>query len=538
MASSEATHLRISLISKLTIGTSIILLVFMVFFAYINIETLKTMLLEAAISDADKLSETIIKSTHYEMLEDNRKRAYEMIQEVGTLQGVNYIRMINKSGNITFSTEKDEIGRYLDKTEAGCNMCHASGEPKVQASTMNRSRIFYDKTGKQVVGMAKAIYNEKSCYQSSCHFHPPKQRILGVLDIIVSLENMHTLIGHYRNKMIFLTIFLLLSISLAITFFTHRLVNRPVKSLLTQTKRIARGDLDALVQNVSRDEMGELSAAFNQMTASLKSARIELEEWGKNLEAKVAERTLAIKQMQTQLIRSEKLVSLGRLVAGITHEINNPLTGILMFANLTNDSPKLDPSLKSDMDVIINEAQRCAKIVKGLLDFSRESIPQKKPTSLNKVMEATLALIGRQSSFHNINITRDYQPDLPLIPIDENQMEQVFINMLLNASQSMPGGGTIHIKTYTENDEYACLKITDTGAGISEENLEKIFDPFFTTKSDKGMGLGLSVSYGIVERHGGTIEVQSKVNEGTTFTIKLPLSPQGRETPAASSPSG
>ncbi len=538
ITSSEATHLRISLISKLTIGSSIILLVFMVFFAYINIETLKTMLLEAAISDADKLSETIIKSTHYEMLEDNRKRAYEMIKEVGTLQGVNYIRMINKSGNITFSTEKDEIGRYLNKTEAGCNMCHASGEPKVQASTMNRSRIFYDKMGKQVVGMAKAIYNEKSCYESSCHFHPPKQRILGVLDIIVSLENMHTLIGYYRNKIIFLTIFLLLSISLAITFFTHRLVNRPVKSLLTQTKRIARGDLDAVVQNVSHDEMGELSDAFNQMTASLKSARIELEEWGKNLEAKVAERTLAIKQMQAQLIRSEKLVSLGRLVAGITHEINNPLTGILMFANLTNDSPKLDPSLKSDMDVIINEAQRCAKIVKGLLDFSRESIPQKKPTSLNKVMQATLSLIGRQSSFHNINITRDYQPDLPLIPIDENQMEQVFINMLLNASQSMPGGGSIHIKTYTENDEYACLKITDTGAGISEENLEKIFDPFFTTKSDKGMGLGLSVSYGIVERHGGKIEVQSKVNEGTTFTIKLPISPQGRETPAASSSAG
>ncbi len=144
----------------------------MVFFAYINIATLKTMLLEAAISDADKLSETIIKSTHYEMLEDNRKRAYAMIQEVGTLEGVEYIRMINKSGTITFSTDKDEIGRYLDKTEAGCNMCHTSGEPKVQASTMNRSRIFFDKSGQQVVGMAKAIYNEKSCYASSCHFHP------------------------------------------------------------------------------------------------------------------------------------------------------------------------------------------------------------------------------------------------------------------------------------------------------------------------------------------------------------------------------
>jgi two-component system NtrC family sensor kinase len=398
--------------------------------------------------------------------------------------------------------------------------------------------VYIDKQGKQVVGMAKAIYNEESCYLAACHFHPPKQRILGVLDTIVSLENMQALIDFYRNRIILLTIFLLLSISLAITLFTHRLVNRPVKKLLTQTARIARGDFDALVNNTSRvrDEMGDLSDAFNQMTASLKSARMEREEWGKNLEAKVFERTSEIKKMQTQLLRSEKLVSLGRLVAGITHEINNPLTGILMYANLIHGNPKLDLSLKNDADVIINEAKRCAKIVTGLLNFSREAIPQKKPTSLNQVMEGALVLIVRQSSFHNIDIVRDYQPDLPLIPLDENQIEQVFINMLLNANQSMPGGGTIVIETYTEKEDYACLKITDTGTGITEENMGKIFDPFFTTKSDKGTGLGLSVSYGIIERHGGKIEVQSKVNEGTTFVIKLPLCPQGRANPAASSP--
>jgi len=344
---------------------------------------------------------------------------------------------------------------------------------------------------------------------------------------------MNMLIGDYRNKIVFLTVLLLIFVSLTITFSIHRLVNRPLKSLLTQTKRLSQGDLDALLQIKSGDEMGELSEAFNQMTTSLKSARMEVIEWGKNLEAKVSERTREIKLMQTQLIRSEKLVSLGRLVAGITHEINNPLQGILMFANLTSKSPKLDPSLKSDMDVIINETNRCANIVKGLLDFSRESIPQKKPASLNKVMEATLALIGRQSTFHNIDIVRDYQTDLPLIPIDENQIEQIFINMLLNAGQSMPGGGRILIRTFAENEEYVCLEITDTGTGIAEDDLQKIFDPFFTTKKDKGTGLGLSVSFGIIERHDGKIEVQSKVNEGTTFTIKLPLFPHGSDTLAA-----
>jgi len=518
--------MRISLIFKLMIATCLILLVFMLFFAYINIATTKTMLLEAAISDADKLGETIVKTTHYEMLEDNRKRAYEMMQEVGTLQGVDHIRMINKSGKITFSTEMEEIGRYLDKKKAGCNMCHTDNEPKVHASTMNRSRVFFNKRGKQVLGMAKAIYNEDSCYLSACHSHSPGQRTLGVLDVIVSLDNMNMLIDNYRNKIVYLTVILLIFVSLTITFSTHHLVNRPLKSLLAQTKRLSQGDLDALLQNKSNDEMGELSEAFNQMTTSLKSARMEVNEWGKNLEAKVSERTREIKHMQTQLIRSEKLVSLGRLVAGIAHEINNPLTGILMFANLTSNSPNLDPSLKNDLTVIMNEANRCAKIVNGLLDFSRESIPQKKPASLNSLIEATIVLIGHQAIFDNIHFVRNYQPDLPLIPVDENQIEQVFINVLLNAGQSIPNGGSIRIETYTENEEFNCVKITDTGTGITEENLGKIFDPFFTTKNDKGTGLGLSISYGIIERHGGKIEVQSNVREGTTFTIKLPLSPQ------------
>jgi two-component system NtrC family sensor kinase len=197
---------------------------------------------------------------------------------------------------------------------------------------------------------------------------------------------------------------------------------------------------------------------------------------------------------------------------------------------LTSKSPNLDPSLKNDLAVIINEANRCAKIVNGMRDFSRGSIPQKKPASLNRVMEDTLALIGQQSIFHNIHFVREYQPDLPLIPLDEKQVEQVFISMLLNAGQSMPGGGTIRIETCTENGEFNCIKITDTGTGITEENLGKIFDPFFTTKNDRGAGLGLSISYGIIERHGGKIEVQSNAGKGATFTIKLPLFPRDGET--------
>jgi two-component system NtrC family sensor kinase len=201
------------------------------------------------------------------------------------------------------------------------------------------------------------------------------------------------------------------------------------------------------------------------------------------------------------------------------------LTGILMYTDLAIRNPRLDSSITGDLNVILKESQRCAKIVRGLLDFSRESIPQKKPASLNSVMDATLDLIGHQSLFQNIEIVREYQEDLPLIPFDENQMEQVFINILLNAGQSMEAGGRILIRTGADNGSHAYLTITDTGAGIAEEDIEKIFDPFFTTKGDRGTGLGLSISFGIIERHGGRIEVKSRKEDGTTFTITLPVTP-------------
>jgi two-component system NtrC family sensor kinase len=260
------------------------------------------------------------------------------------------------------------------------------------------------------------------------------------------------------------------------------------------------------------------------MTNNLKKARDELEDWGRNLEAKVEDRTREVKQMQAQLARSEKLASLGELVAGIAHELNNPLTGVLVFSSLIRKDEKLHPELQGDIDVIVHETERCATIVKGLLDFSRESIPRKEPSSLNQIMDRTLTLVGHQSFFHDIEIRKDYSGDIPDVLVDPNQIEQVFINMLLNASQAMNGKGVLAIRTRVGPDgRRASIDISDTGCGIPEENLNRIFDPFFTTKANKGTGLGLSVSYGIIENHGGEIEVQSRMGAGTTFTILLPL---------------
>jgi len=166
--------------------------------------------------------------------------------------------------------------------------------------------------------------------------------------------------------------------------------------------------------------------------------------------------------------------------------------------------------------------------VKGLLAFSRESMPQKKPSSLNAIMDATLTLICNQACFHDINVVKEYNPDIPEMNVDPNQIEQVFINLLLNACHAIAGPGEIRIRTGLDLErEEAYATITDNGCGIPEENLSKIFDPFFSTKENKGTGLGLSVSYGIIEGHGGRIEVQSTVGVGTTFTCWLPLAHDG-----------
>ena len=516
--------MRFRLITKLTLITSLVLLLAMILFTFFNMRTLEKVFVEKSIEEVDNLSETLIRSTHYQMLEDDRKRVYQMIEEVGSQKGIEHIRLINKDGTIIFSTEEEEIGSLLNKNHAeACNMCHTEDSTLIHASSMNRSRFFRNARGETVLGMAKAIYNQESCSTSECHFHSPDANLLGVLDVIVSLENMRTQLTIYRNNLVVEAIILLFSLSVCLTLLTQRLVNRPVGILLSHTRALARGQWGK-ISGLPKDELGDLAESFNDMTGKLKVAREELQEWASTLEVRVEERTCQIKQMQSELIRSEKLASLGELVAGIAHEINNPLTGILMFSSMLARDPRLDPALRSDLETIIRETQRCGNIVRELLNFSRESVPQKSVNNVNRVMEAALMLIEHQAFFHDIQVVKELDPELPDILIDPNQLQQVFINMLVNAGQAMPHGGTLTITTGSSEEEKSLfVRIQDTGMGIDRENLEKIFDPFFTTKGHNGTGLGLSVSYGIIENHGGEIMVHSVVGEGTCFTIRLPM---------------
>ena len=309
----------------------------------------------------------------------------------------------------------------------------------------------------------------------------------------------------------------------AIAALQARRISHPLKTLENAARQIADGDFNRDVVVHAPAEIEDLARSINRMAKKLEAEKSELEQWGATLEKRVAERSEEIRKIHSQLFRSDKLASLGKLAAGVAHEINNPLTGILANSSLLlEDLPSDDPR-REDVDIIVRETIRCREIVKRLLDFARQTKPQKKLTDVNALIDNILLLVRNQTSFRNITISKDLAEGLPQILCDIDQIQQVFINIILNSAEAMTGGGSLSVATAAPaGSEFLTVMIADTGPGIPEEVRERIFDPFFTTK-EHGTGLGLSISYGIVEQHGGNITVESTLGKGSTFTVQLPL---------------
>jgi two-component system NtrC family sensor kinase len=334
----------------------------------------------------------------------------------------------------------------------------------------------------------------------------------------------------WKNLSVFLGITLLAMglISIVAMAVAYQ-ISRPIRAMADAAKKIAEGDYAQKVEVSSDDEIGFLANNFNNMVSELVGAHQELREWGETLERKVEQRTAELKAMQAHLIQSEKLAGVGKLAAGVAHEINNPLTCVLTNTSLMlADLPPEDPR-REDLQTVVDETLRCRKIVKGLLDFARQTKPQKQSLSLNKVAEDVLALVRNQASFQNITIRTELDPDLPPVLADADQMRQVVLNIILNAADVMPQGGNLRIRSCMETgSSRVMLKITDTGPGIPAEIQDKLFEPFFTTKKT-GTGLGLAIAYGIMERHKGELKLESSLGHGATVSVILPTDVQGTD---------
>jgi two-component system NtrC family sensor kinase len=297
--------------------------------------------------------------------------------------------------------------------------------------------------------------------------------------------------------------------SLVLLLLVTKLVLRPIGRITAMSQKVIEGDLSARVGVRPPGEMGILCQAIDSMADAIAQREEQL--------------NLAARQ---QIGQSEKLASIGRLAAGVAHEINNPLTGVLTFAHLLRLKENMTEQDRQDLDLIIHETTRAAEIVRGLLDFARERPPVKELLDINEVVGQTLRLIRSQKPVKQVVVVEDLAADLPRVDADMNQLQQVLVNLSLNACEAMPDGGTLLITTLAEHGK-VLVKLTDTGCGIKKEHLDRIFDPFFSTKPvGKGTGLGLSVSYGIIQQHGGSIEVESEEGRGSTFTIVLPAAPR------------
>jgi len=300
-------------------------------------------------------------------------------------------------------------------------------------------------------------------------------------------------------------------------------ITRPIGVLVEATDKVARGDLTHQVEIETGDEIGLLAGSFNQMTEELRQASESLTQWGRTLEKRVEERTAELRATQENLVRSEKLASLGKIAAGVAHEINNPLTSIVINTALLLEARRPDDPDAEALNMIADETNRCAQIVKQLLEFSRQRPAQESLTDVNEIIERTAQILEKQALVRNIPIVKALDKAVPTIMLDKNKIQQVFSNLMINAIEAMPEGGTLTVTTRFDAPAGPIeVEFADTGVGIPRENLPKLFDPFFTTKT-MGTGLGLAVSYGIVRQRGGTIAVRSEIGRGTVFTVKFPL---------------
>ncbi len=513
--------------------------------AWLTVRSERAARVDAMIRGASQFSDTVTRSIRYAMLQNRWKDAFQIMETIGRQEDVARVRVFTKDGTILFSTSRPEIGSAVDTRGEACYACHAAERPLERLALPDRVRIFQGHDAQRLLGMITPLYNEPACSEG-CHVHASSTRVLGVLDITLSLAKADEEIAALTRRSAALAAATVLLLAVLLMVLVRREVIRPVRDLVTGTRGIAGGDLTWRMPVRSADEIGELSLSFNQMTEALTRARGELRELVATLEQRVEARTRELREAQAQLVQTEKMASLGRLCASIAHEIDNPLAGILTYAKLIGRRLRAGP-VRSDeiataaqqLAAVEREAQRCTAIVRNLLDFAQQREPVCTDVDVRAILEDAVTSVANRLAAQGIEVVRQAAA-VPPVRADAGQLRQAIVNLLANACDAMPDGGRLHLATRTAAEtggaagplvpdrERAApgaaaveIQIADDGHGIPPEHLSRIFDPFFTTK-EQGMGLGLSVVYGIVEKHAGRILVESRAGGGTTITLRLP----------------
>ena len=449
---------------------------------------------------------TLLRDLQHAMMVNQLDGVREVLKRVSAFKGIRGVYLINANGLPVLSYGPEAPPR-LDERQA----------LKLLKEGREFESFSRDIRGNSERVLALPIINRPECM--ACHTTPG---VNGAL--LVRQESVDVGTETRFLVSIMLISLLIASIAAVITLLTllSRNVIDPIKEVSDATERVGQCDLNLKVPVYGDDEVGELAQSFNRMIADLRKSRDDVEERS----IKCEQAYLSMQDAQKKLIQSEKLAAIGTLVAGIAHEINNPV-GIIAARTdcMLMEAKEIDaaPQFKDDLMVINRQTGRIADITRSLLTFARQAPAELIPVDVNATVQNTVFLVAKQFFKEGITIETHLSPKEPKVLANANRLQQVLLDLLNNSRDAMPKGGTIILATANSAADKVEITLADTGEGIPEDVLDNIFDPFFTTKEvGKGTGLGLSVSYGIIQDFGGTIEVRSRFLEGSTFNIILP----------------
>ncbi|MGA2003376.1 MAG: ATP-binding protein [Terriglobales bacterium] len=519
------------------IGTKLIilllgaLLVIFSLLGYLTIRLQRQHLEAATLLSAERISDIIHRNTTDYMLRNDRDGLHRAISTMADEPGMVRVRVFDRQGHISYSTDPSEADRTVDKDAEACYACHAHQQTLTHIDRPDRFRI-YRAQGERVLAIITPIENEPDCSNAECHAHPASQKILGVLDTHLSLARTDQQLAEVSLRTMACDALAMVAIAVLSWFFIRRVVDHPLKQLRAGTQKLSEGELGYQIELHSKDEIGALADSFNSMSLQLRGANEQMVAWARTLSDRVEEKTRELRRAHDEMLHVETMSSVGKMAAVVAHEINNPLSGILTYSKLLkkwvdNDTVSREKKQEAQqcLDLISSESRRCGDLVKNLLSFSRQSPMNLQSVDLNRVVNQCTMLLRHNLEIAAVELHCSLADDLPRLQCDPSQIEQVMLAVIVNAVDAMPKGGTLWIESrLCHEGRQVALTIRDDGSGIPPDVLPKIFEPFVTTKEHgHGTGLGLAVSRGIVERHSGTISIESEVGKGTTVTITLPV---------------
>jgi len=475
---------------------------------------------------------------YHSMLENDKGALQNTLDVIHTMPGIEEVSMYNNHDSLVYSSFPSDISGNFNPD---CRSCHKNmgnmfpGNEKSYKIMTAESDCKMNKgdSSQRHLLIRSPILNSKSCYESNCHAHSVNEKVLGSLIIKVPLKELDAAVSKSSMEFYLLATLTTLLLASSIILFTRREIKKPLNKLIQASVAVANGDKSTRVEIKPNqlDDMRMVSVAFNDMLDNLQTATTELENWSQQLEYKVQKKSEELGAAQNELMHIERLASLGKLSSSVAHEINNPLSGILVYTKLvhkllsnpeiTNDKKEL---MLKHLKLIENETKRCGDIVKGLLDFSKKEQEGFEPMHLHEILQDTSDLVSHSIKIADISFMKELNAKSDLVYCSPNQVKQACMAILVNSTEAVTENGEIVVRTSNPDEDNIILEIIDNGIGISAEDIPHIFEPFFSTKQEvHGIGLGLSIAHGIIQSHKGKIQVKSEPGQGTTISITLPL---------------